>query len=146
MVLGNRHLSVLIGLALAFAASSALAGPPPGFYDSVDTTDAATLRTTLHEVIDDHTRFPYTECERNSDCDDGLYCNGSEFCDECGLCQAGTRPCGDFDCDGDVDAADLAEVLAAWGPHPDHPADFNGDDVVDAADLAELLAAWGVCG
>ena len=62
MVLGNRHLSVLVGqaLALAFAASSALASPPDGFYDSVDTTDAATLRTTLHELIDDHTRFPYT--------------------------------------------------------------------------------------
>ena len=60
MVLGNRHLSVLIGLALAFAASTALADPPPDYYDSVDTTDADTLRTTLHQVIDDHQRFPYT--------------------------------------------------------------------------------------
>ena len=60
MVLGNRHLSVLIGLALAFAASATLAGSPPDYYDSVDTTDAATLRVTLHEVIDDHTRIRYT--------------------------------------------------------------------------------------
>ena len=36
------------------------ADPPPGCYDSVDTTDSATLRTTLHAVIDDHQRFPYT--------------------------------------------------------------------------------------
>jgi endonuclease I len=32
----------------------------PGYYDSVDDTGAAALRQTLHEVIDDHTRFPYT--------------------------------------------------------------------------------------
>lgn len=36
------------------------AQPSPGYYDSVDATNAATLRSTLHDVIDDHTRFPYT--------------------------------------------------------------------------------------
>jgi endonuclease I len=36
------------------------AQPPPGYYDSVDSTSPATLRATLHPVIDDHTRFPYT--------------------------------------------------------------------------------------
>ena len=51
----------------------------------------------------------------------------------------------DFDCDGTVDAADLAELLAAWGPDPGHEVDFNGDGVVDAADLAELLSGWGLC-
>ena len=40
--------------------STAPADPPNGYYDSVETTDAATLRVTLHEVIDDHLRFPYT--------------------------------------------------------------------------------------
>ena len=39
---------------------AAQADPPPGYYDSVDDSDATTLRATLHEVIDDHTRFPYT--------------------------------------------------------------------------------------
>ena len=52
----------------------------------------------------------------------------------------------DLDADGDVDAADLAELLAAWGPTvpcpPFDPADFDTDCDVDAADLAELLAAW----
>jgi endonuclease I len=38
----------------------ALATPPPGYYASVDTSSATQLRATLHEVIDDHTRFPYT--------------------------------------------------------------------------------------
>lgn len=47
--------SVLVG-----ACGIALADPPPGYYDSVDASTPATLRSTLHEVIDDHTRFPYT--------------------------------------------------------------------------------------
>ncbi|MEM1179353.1 MAG: pre-peptidase C-terminal domain-containing protein [Acidobacteriota bacterium] len=33
---------------------------PAGYYDSVDTADANALRSTLHDVIDDHQRFPYT--------------------------------------------------------------------------------------
>ena len=45
--------------------------------------------------------------------------------------------------DGEVSAADLAQLLGAWGPNPGHPADFNADDVVNAADLAQLLGAWG---
>ena len=36
------------------------AAPPPGYYATVDATNATTLALTLHEVIDDHTRFPYT--------------------------------------------------------------------------------------
>ena len=44
-----------------FASSTALpAQAPAGYYDTVDTTNGATLRSTLHEVIDDHLRFPYT--------------------------------------------------------------------------------------
>ena len=48
---------------------------------------------------------------------------------------------GDLDKDGDVDAADLAALLAAWGTSgPVGDVDFDGD--VDAADLALLLAEW----
>jgi multicomponent K+:H+ antiporter subunit F len=36
------------------------AAAPPGYYDSVDASTPALLRSTLHAVIDDHTRFPYT--------------------------------------------------------------------------------------
>ena len=51
----------------------------------------------------------------------------------------------DLDGDGNVNAADLAQLLGAWGPNPGHPADFDGDGNVDAADLAQLLGAWGDC-
>ena len=34
--------------------------PPADYYDTIDASSASTLRTTVHAVIDDHTRFPYT--------------------------------------------------------------------------------------
>ena len=43
---------------LLCVSSATLADPPPGYYNSVDATNSTTLRTTLHAVIDDHTRFP----------------------------------------------------------------------------------------
>lgn len=45
---------------LALAPALVFAEPPPGYYDSVDSTTQAGLRSTLHAVIDDHIRFPYT--------------------------------------------------------------------------------------
>ncbi len=55
-------------------------------------------------------------------------------------------PCpADLDCDGGVGAADLALLLGAWGPNPDHGADFNDDGAVNAGDLAILLGGWGPC-
>ena len=47
--------------------------------------------------------------------------------------------------DGQVDAADLADLLVVWGVCGDCSADFDGDGKVDAADLADLLVAWGSC-
>lgn len=50
-------------LTLAAVVSSlgpVLADPPPGYYDSVDESSAATLRATVHDVIDGHTKIPYT--------------------------------------------------------------------------------------
>ena len=59
----------------------------------------------------------------------------------------------DLDFDGRVGAADLAMLLAAWGPCPEPctpgdpadtcPADLNSDCEVGPFDLASLLAAWG---
>ncbi|GAB2997787.1 endonuclease [Psychrosphaera aestuarii] len=40
--------------------SSAIADVPTGYYDSVNVSNASTLRASLHEIIDDHTRFPYS--------------------------------------------------------------------------------------
>jgi hypothetical protein len=52
----------------------------------------------------------------------------------------------DIDADGTVDGADLARLLAAWGPgSAGHPADISGDTRIDGVDLAMLLAVWGPC-
>ncbi|MFM7133825.1 MAG: alpha/beta hydrolase-fold protein [Planctomycetota bacterium] len=56
-----------------------------------------------------------------------------------------TMPCpqpADLDCSGAVDGADLATVLASWGPGHG-PADIDGDGLVGGADLAGVLTAWG---
>ena len=47
----------------------------------------------------------------------------------------------DLDGNGNVDGADLALVLAAWGGSVE--SDLNQDGLVDGADLALVLAAWG---
>lgn len=49
----------LAALALVFAPAAAALGPG-AYYDTVDATSSASLRTTLHDAIDDHQRFPYT--------------------------------------------------------------------------------------
>ena len=52
--------STILAFLLVALARPAAAAPPPGYYDSVDVTAAPALRATLHNVIDDHTRFPYS--------------------------------------------------------------------------------------
>ena len=51
---------------------------------------------------------------------------------------------GDLNNDGIIGPADLAELLASWGPcgSSQCPADIDGDGSVGTADLAELLASW----
>lgn len=52
-------------------------------------------------------------------------------------------PCvaADLNCDGAVNAQDLAALLGAWGGSG--AADLNGDGSIGAQDLAILLGAWG---
>ncbi len=59
----------------------------------------------------------------------------------------GPAPCADLGgFTSTVDGADLAILLATWGPvPPEHPSDFNGDGIVNGSDLATLLANWGPC-
>lgn len=61
-MLESRRLMTIAGsLALLILASGAVfAQPPSGYYDSVDDSSSVALRQSLHPVIDDHTRFPYT--------------------------------------------------------------------------------------
>jgi endonuclease I len=47
-------------LVLALAAAQAAAAPPPGYYDPVDSSSVEAMRATLHAVIDDHVKIPYT--------------------------------------------------------------------------------------
>ena len=59
---------------------------------------------------------------------------------------AAANPCPwDLNEDGLINAADLAQLLGAWGPNPGSSADFNNDGMVNAADLAQLLGSWGPC-
>ncbi len=53
-----RQLSLVTTIGLV--ASAAFAQAPAGYYSSVNSTNSTTLRSTLHQVIDDHQRFPYT--------------------------------------------------------------------------------------
>ncbi len=50
----------------------------------------------------------------------------------------------DLNGDGVVNAADLNQVLGAWGSG-DSFSDLNGDGKVNAIDLAALLGSWGAC-
>jgi hypothetical protein len=47
----------------------------------------------------------------------------------------------DLNCDGAVNALDIATLLSQWGTAG--TADLNGDGAVGAPDIAILLSAWG---
>ena len=53
-------LGVSVAALLALPAQHIGADPPVGYYGSADTSSASALRTSLHEIIDDHQRLPYT--------------------------------------------------------------------------------------
>ncbi|MCG8406401.1 MAG: endonuclease [Phycisphaerales bacterium] len=58
-----NHVEMRLGLgfvALLCMTVMAQAAPPAGYYDDVDSTDSDSMRDSVHGVIDDHTRFPYT--------------------------------------------------------------------------------------
>lgn len=86
-----------------------------------------------------------------------IVCASDPFCCETAwdnLCAEGAAtlcgsPCvGDIDGNGEVGGADLAVLLAEWGPCSDCttcPADLDGNCDVGGADLAILLGAWGLC-
>lgn len=52
---------------------------------------------------------------------------------------------GDISNDGMVNGADLAILLAQWGPNPGSPSDIDMNGVVNGNDLAIFLTLWGPC-
>ena len=50
---------VLIAV-MTLVVGTSFADPPAGYYDSVDLTSAETVRATVHDIIDNHTKIPYT--------------------------------------------------------------------------------------
>ncbi|MFT4940841.1 MAG: endonuclease I/PKD repeat protein [Paraglaciecola sp.] len=52
-----RSSAAMLLLALS---ASALSAVPANYYNSADTSTAETLASSLHNIINDHTRFPYT--------------------------------------------------------------------------------------
>ena len=67
------------------------------------------------------------ECDEDTDCDDGLFCNGPETCDQqTGECVDGTAPCGaDQDCDEQLDQCVNQNDNGEPGPGPE-PGDCAG--------------------
>jgi len=65
-------------------------------------------------------------CTMDSDCDDGLFCNGAETCDANGKCQAGTDRCPGQMCDDNLDAC--------FDCLDDGDCDDNNDCTVDSCD------------
>jgi len=59
------YLSILMPGIIMFSSQLA-ADPDPDYYNSADTTSAQTLRATLHDIIDDHSRIPYTSSETDT--------------------------------------------------------------------------------
>ena len=45
---------------LSLAPANGETAPPPGYYDSADATTPSILRATVHNIIDGHTKIPYT--------------------------------------------------------------------------------------
>jgi endonuclease I len=55
-----RLVAISVLIFAIFCSVQAGADYEAGYYDSVDKSSAQTMRNSLHEIIDDHTRFPYT--------------------------------------------------------------------------------------
>lgn len=144
-----------------------------GIADECDLDDGSSPDCNGNAIPDecDITEGTSEDCNGNASPDEcDLSDNGSQDCnenmipDECDISEGMSDDCntdgvpdecapcvGDLDCDGVVDAFDLAILLGSWGPCPEPPepcpADIfgTGDGFVGADDLAFLLGSWGPC-
>ena len=70
-------------------------------------------------------------CLISADCDDGLWCNGEEYCDVDNKCKAGDAPCPDdtLFCNGTESCNEILNRCETTGdPCPDDGAYCNGDE------------------
>jgi len=56
----KRVAFIVTFLGSALVTSAVVAEPGQGYYDAVNQNGSQAMRESLHEIIDDHTRFPYT--------------------------------------------------------------------------------------
>ncbi len=57
---GNIRYFVALAAVFIFGSATVLADAPAGYYATVDLSSPAALRTTVNDVIDGHTKIPYT--------------------------------------------------------------------------------------
>ena len=87
------------------------------------------------------------ECETDGDCDDGLWCNGAESCDQ-GTCTGGDDPCPDdgLFCNGTESCDEAADRCEGSGdPCPDDGFFCNGMESCDEAG-DQCVHAGNPCG
>jgi alpha-tubulin suppressor-like RCC1 family protein len=139
---------------------------PDAFFNAaIDAEGAVTIRADATIAVDalgcaggtwiefelDYTGASSSDCNANGLLDSceidagwAVDANGNGVID---ICESAFQSCpADFDQNGSVDAADLSQLLNAWGPAPGLPGlDLDANGSIDAADLAALLNAWGGC-
>ena len=91
------------------------------------------------------TVFAQGPCTVDADCDDGIFCNGTETC-VASVCQPGTDPCAPLGCD-EEDSATWNYLVCVVDPPITYQFDFNGDEVWDTEWCLEMgetvdVAIW----
>jgi hypothetical protein len=110
---------------------------------SISTTSSAWANFTDQVIAQSNSmqvRFNLADNPNNSTLEGGL----AKFTATSSECVGAPACVADFNSDGDVNGADLAALLGAWGS-VGGPLDLDASGSVDGGDLAVLLGAWGAC-
>jgi len=103
------------------------------------------------DVMEAFALSPLVSCINSAQCDDGLFCNGSEICDAFGTCQSGAAPCTNPGLPVCDEGADLCRECLNAG-HCDDGNDCTTDSCVlftcthsNAADGTACAGGVGTC-